>query len=63
MLIKIEYEFDPKFDITPYFAKVGDRYFSATSFKEARNRAIEYFKATKLVVVPPPEEVDIGGDE
>ena len=63
MKVKLEYEYDPKYELTPYFVRVGeDKFFSGVSFEDAKANAIKYFAATKLIVVPPPEEIDIGGD-
>jgi len=61
--IRIEYSYDPKYKPIAYIATVGNLYFSSTSFKEARDKAIKYFEATKLITIPPPEYVDIGGNE
>lgn len=58
MKIKIEYEYDPKHRLTPFFARVGDLYFAGDSFLTARERAIKYFKLMHIV-----EEVEIRGDE
>lgn len=64
MKIKIEYEYDSKYN-SPYFAYYinGDGnkvYFSSSEgFEKAKDKLVAYVKSKSDVQIPEPEEIEI----